>query len=105
MQSEVKAMNLEGISAETARRLMVQAAMNGLSVEEYLKRLPGLDDSRQPESSPDDFMADLEALAEGTAHLVPTGLSYSLTFRATENRYLKIRSQARSRFPAAIPSI
>src|SRR5215510_8696037 len=28
-----------------------------------------------------------------------------LTFRATENRYLKIRSQARSRFPAAIPSI
>lgn len=77
MKPEVRAMNLEGISAETARSLTAQAAMNGLSVEEYLKRLLGLDDSRLSESSPDDFMADLEALAEGTEHLPSARLTYS----------------------------
>lgn len=65
------------ISAETAQHLITQAAANGLSVDDYLKYLPGLENTALPESDPDEFLADLELLAEGTEHIPSSDLTWS----------------------------
>ena len=48
-------------------------------INEYLRRLLGLPDGAQPadDESLDAFMADLEALSEGTEHLPPSAITYS----------------------------
>ena len=70
---------LEGITAETAQLLAAQAAASGLTIDEYLRRLLGAIGTAPvaAQASLDEFMADMEALAEGTDHLPPTGLTYS----------------------------
>jgi len=70
------------IAPETIQTLIAQAAASGLSVNDYLKRLLGMTSDAQhapptPDESLDEFMADLEALAEGTEHLPPSTLTYS----------------------------
>ena len=70
------------IAPETIQTLVAQAAASGLSVDEYLRQLLGIMNGTQPapdmsDESFDGFMADLEALAEGTEHLPSAALTYS----------------------------
>ena len=70
------------IGPEIIQTLMTQAAAHGLSVNDYLKQLLGVTNGALPapsasDESLDEFMADLEALAEGTEHLPPSTLTYS----------------------------
>ena len=70
------------IASETIQTLIAQAAASGLSADDYLRRLLGIANGTQPapstsDESLDEFMADLEALAEGTEHLPPSTLTYS----------------------------
>jgi hypothetical protein len=69
----------EPIAPEIVQALIAQATASGLSVNEYLRRLLGLADGTQlaDDESLNAFMADLEALAEGTEHLPPSGITYS----------------------------
>jgi hypothetical protein len=69
----------EPIAPEIVQALIAQATASGLSVNEYLRRLLGLPDGTQPadDESLNAFMADLEALAEGTEHLPPSIITYS----------------------------
>ncbi len=78
---------LDKIAPETVQALVRQASASGLSLNEYLQKLLGLQ-TRLPEdlslAGSDDqandiatFMADLEALAEGTEHLPAPPLTYS----------------------------
>ena len=70
------------ITPETIQTLIARAAASGLSVNDYLRQLLGItSDVEQappmPDESLDEFMTDLEALAEGTEHLPPSTLTYS----------------------------
>jgi hypothetical protein len=71
------------IAPEIAQALMAQAAANGLSVNEYLCQLLGLNNGAQPatgesvDASMEAFMADMESLSEGTEHLAPSTIAYS----------------------------
>jgi hypothetical protein len=69
----------EQIAPEVAQALIAQATANGLSVNEYLRRLLGLTNGTQPaeDASLDAFMADMESLSEGTEHLPPSTITYS----------------------------
>jgi hypothetical protein len=69
----------EPIAPEIVQALIAQAMASGLSVNEYLRRLLGLSDGTQPadDESLNAFMADLEALAEGTEHLPLSAITYS----------------------------
>jgi len=77
----------EQIAPEIVQALVAQATTSGLSVNEYLRRLLGLTNATQPardegpdaltDASIDAFMADMEALAEGTEHLPPSTITYS----------------------------
>lgn len=69
----------EQIAPEVAQALIAQATANGLSVNEYLRRLLGLTNGTQPAEgeSLDAFMADMESLSEGTEHLPPSTINYS----------------------------
>ncbi len=70
----------EQIAPEIAQALIAQATASGLSVNEYLRRLLGLTNDTDDElmdASVDAFMADMEALAEGTEHLPPSTITYS----------------------------
>ena len=75
---------LEDISTTTARVLIAQATASGLTVEEYLQRLLGITTEAPQaalDTSPDErvnaFMADMEALTEGTDQLPPSPITYS----------------------------
>jgi hypothetical protein len=70
---------LEQIAPETVQALIIQATANGMSVNDYLSRLLGVTNGTQAaqEESIDEFMADVELLAEGTEHLPPSTLTYS----------------------------
>jgi hypothetical protein len=67
------------IAPETIQALIARAAASGLSVNDYLRQLLGINNEAPPapDGSLDEFMADLEALAEGTEHLPPSTLTYS----------------------------
>ncbi len=70
----------EQITPEIVQALIAQATASGLSVNEYLRRLLGLTndtDDELADASVDAFMADMEALAEGTDHLPPSTITYS----------------------------
>ena len=77
----------EQIAPEIVQALIAQATARGLSVNEYLRRLLGLTNATQStrdegpdaltDASIDAFMADMEALAEGTEHLPPSTITYS----------------------------
>ena len=62
------------IRPETAEMLTAQAKSQGLSVDEYLKRLLGIMQSRQ-EPSVDELMAAMESLAEEDVTPLPRGFS------------------------------
>ncbi len=81
---------LDQIAPETVQVLVQQATASGLSLNEYLQKLLGLKNGQPNDLSlagfADDtgpvkdlaaFMADMEALAEGTEHLPATPLTYS----------------------------
>ncbi|MCG3160759.1 MAG: hypothetical protein JMDDDDMK_01834 [Acidobacteria bacterium] len=69
----------EPIAPEIIQALITQATSSGLSVNEYLRVLLGLNGGIQPvdDESLDAFMADMELLAEGTEHLPPSTITYS----------------------------
>ncbi len=73
----------EQIAPEIVKALIAQATTSGLSVNEYLRRLLGLTNGTPPtddeliDASVEAFMADMEALAEGTEHLPPSTITYS----------------------------
>ena len=70
----------EQIAPEIVQALIAQATTSGLSVNEYLRRLLGLTNDTDDElmdATLDAFMADMEALAEGTEHLPPSTITYS----------------------------
>lgn len=70
------------IAPETIQTLIAQAAASGLSADDYLRQLLGIANGTQSAPSTSDeslneFMADLEALSEGTEHLPPSTSTYS----------------------------
>ncbi len=81
---EGKSMNAPpaNIAPETIQTLIARATASGLSVNDYLRQLLGItsDMGQVPSTSNeslDEFMTDLEALAEGTEHLPASTLIYS----------------------------
>lgn len=81
---------LDQIAPETVKVLVQQAAASGLTLNDYLQKLLGLRNGKAEdlsltgfpgEATPAEnlaaFMADMEALAEGTEDLPTTPLTYS----------------------------
>lgn len=70
------------LAPEIVQTLNIQAEANGLSVNDYLRRLLGvINGSLATPSAKGDsvkmFMDDMEILAEGTNHLPASSLTYS----------------------------
>ena len=68
---------LDQVSAETVQALIAQATANGLSVEDYLKRLLGLAENvRQTRGgSVEEFIEAMESLAEKDVQPLPRDFS------------------------------
>ena len=68
---------LDQVSAETVQALIAQATANGLSVEDYLKRLLGLAENvRQARGgSVEEFIEAMESLAEKDVQPLPRDFS------------------------------
>jgi hypothetical protein len=68
----------EQIAPEIVQAIITQATARGLSVNDYLPQLLGLMNGTPAEDkSLDTFMADMEALAEGTDHLPSSAITYT----------------------------
>ena len=69
-------MALEEVSAETAKTLISQATATGLSVDEYLKQLLGVNDTPPAlNASLDEFMQAMESLSEKNITPLPRDFS------------------------------
>lgn len=68
---------LDQVSAETVQALIAQATANGLSVEDYLKRLLGLAENvRQTRGgSVEEFIEAMESFAEKDVQPLPRDFS------------------------------
>ncbi len=67
----------ESISIETSQILAAQAKVRGLTVDEYLKTLLGINRVTPENASLDEFMAAMESLSEGTEFLPPSAINYT----------------------------
>jgi hypothetical protein len=68
---------LDQVTRETAEKIAEQADAHGLSVDEYLRILLGLNRRRTADTSAAEFESDLNAFSDGTEDLSPTTHTYS----------------------------
>ena len=69
----------EQIAPELFQAIVAKSTANGLTLNDYLAQLIGYTNGANPAENESlaEFMADMEALAEGTEHLPPSTMTYT----------------------------
>ena len=69
----------EQIAPGLFQAIVAKATANGLTLNDYLAQLIGYTHGAHPAENESlaEFMADMEALAEGTEHLPPSTMTYT----------------------------